>query len=184
MINYTPSLFPCRYDVVVDATDNRPSHYMINDCCVVLGRLTVYNYNGGLCYRCLFPTPLPTVKHILSKGNPHLVYGARVLVKPYREKSKLKFQEKAYQASYFNPSFTAVQSEHQSYKIHFTSNSHRVYENARLLKIEFEKRRFPEFQHYQMRVGDSAEDLKFSSEGHNEQLEFLSDEDFSDMKDV
>ncbi|KAM3235552.1 adenylyltransferase and sulfurtransferase MOCS3 isoform X2 [Capsicum annuum] len=77
------------YDVVVDATDNRPSHYMINDCCVFLGRLTVYNYNGGLCYRCLFPTPLPTVKHTLSKGNPHLVYGARVLVKPYREKSKL-----------------------------------------------------------------------------------------------
>ncbi|KAL3508401.1 hypothetical protein ACH5RR_027802 [Cinchona calisaya] len=38
-----------------------------------------------------------TVKMILSKGNPHYVCGARVLVKPYREKSKLierKFQEK------------------------------------------------------------------------------------------
>ena len=30
-----------------------------------------------------------TVKMILSKGNPHYVCGARVLVKPYREKSKL-----------------------------------------------------------------------------------------------
>lgn len=30
-----------------------------------------------------------TVKLILSKGNPHYVCGARVLVKPYREKSKL-----------------------------------------------------------------------------------------------
>lgn len=61
------------YDVVVDATDNAPSRYMINDCCVVLGKplvsgaalglegqLTVYNYNGGPCYRCLFPTPPPT----------------------------------------------------------------------------------------------------------------------------
>ncbi|KAM7502619.1 hypothetical protein LguiB_001523 [Lonicera macranthoides] len=62
-----------KYDVVIDATDNVPSRYMINDCCVVLGKplvsgaalglegqLTVYNYNGGPCYRCLFPTPPPT----------------------------------------------------------------------------------------------------------------------------
>ncbi|KAI4388202.1 hypothetical protein MLD38_000555 [Melastoma candidum] len=62
-----------KYDIVVDATDNAPSRYMINDCCVVLGKplvsgaalglegqLTVYNYNGGPCYRCLFPTPPPT----------------------------------------------------------------------------------------------------------------------------
>ncbi|KAI3461826.1 hypothetical protein Pfo_018489 [Paulownia fortunei] len=62
-----------RYDIVVDATDNVPSRYMISDCCVVLGKplisgaalglegqLTVYNYNGGPCYRCLFPTPPPT----------------------------------------------------------------------------------------------------------------------------
>ncbi|GAB2277759.1 Adenylyltransferase and sulfurtransferase MOCS3 [Dionaea muscipula] len=61
-----------KYDVIVDATDNVPSRYMINDCCVVLGKplvsgaalglegqLTVYNYNGGPCYRCLFPSPPP-----------------------------------------------------------------------------------------------------------------------------
>ncbi|KAL1814840.1 hypothetical protein DCAR_0519031 [Daucus carota subsp. sativus] len=62
-----------KYDVILDATDNAPSRYMISDCCVVLGKplvsgaavglegqLTVYNYNGGPCYRCLFPTPPPT----------------------------------------------------------------------------------------------------------------------------
>ncbi|XWS11259.1 hypothetical protein CRYUN_Cryun38cG0068700 [Craigia yunnanensis] len=62
-----------QYDIVIDATDNAPSRYMISDCCVVLGKplvsgaalglegqLTVYNYKGGLCYRCLFPTPPPT----------------------------------------------------------------------------------------------------------------------------
>lgn len=62
-----------KYDIVVDATDNAPSRYMISDCCVVLGKplvsgaalglegqLTVYNHNGGPCYRCLFPTPPPT----------------------------------------------------------------------------------------------------------------------------
>ncbi|CAO2835890.1 unnamed protein product [Amaranthus hypochondriacus] len=45
---------------------------MINDCCAVLkkplvsgaalgleGQLTVYNYKGGPCYRCLFPAPPP-----------------------------------------------------------------------------------------------------------------------------
>lgn len=30
-----------------------------------------------------------SVKQILAKGNPHFVCGARVLVKPYREKSRL-----------------------------------------------------------------------------------------------
>ncbi|OMO83553.1 UBA/THIF-type NAD/FAD binding protein [Corchorus capsularis] len=62
-----------QYDIVIDATDNAPSRYMISDCCVVLGKplvsgaalglegqLTVYNYKGGPCYRCLFPTPPPT----------------------------------------------------------------------------------------------------------------------------
>ncbi|KAI4312912.1 hypothetical protein MLD38_037700 [Melastoma candidum] len=27
-----------KYDIVVDATDNAPSRYMINDCCVVSGK--------------------------------------------------------------------------------------------------------------------------------------------------
>lgn len=62
-----------RYDIVVDATDNVPTRYMINDCCVLLnkplvsgaalgleGQLTIYNHNGGPCYRCLFPAPPPS----------------------------------------------------------------------------------------------------------------------------
>lgn len=62
-----------KYDIVVDATDNLPSRYMISDCCVLLdkplisgaalgleGQLTVYHHKGGPCYRCLFPIPPPT----------------------------------------------------------------------------------------------------------------------------
>ncbi|GIL44131.1 hypothetical protein Vafri_1664 [Volvox africanus] len=63
-----------RYDVVVDATDNPATRYLVSDACVVSGKplvsaaavgtdgqLTVYNYgNGGPCYRCLFPeAPAP-----------------------------------------------------------------------------------------------------------------------------
>ncbi|MCX2679939.1 HesA/MoeB/ThiF family protein [Galbibacter sp. EGI 63066] len=57
------------YDVVVDATDNFPTRYLINDACVILkkpfvygalhefeGQISVFNYKGGPTYRCLFPT--------------------------------------------------------------------------------------------------------------------------------
>ncbi|KAJ3235486.1 Molybdenum cofactor synthesis protein 3 [Chytriomyces hyalinus] len=61
-----------KYDVIVDATDNVATRYLLNDACVLLdkvlvsgsalrleGQLTVYHYKGGPCYRCLFPTPPP-----------------------------------------------------------------------------------------------------------------------------
>ena len=56
------------YDVVVDATDNFPTRYLINDACVILDKpfvygalhgfeaqLSVFNYREGPTYRCLFP---------------------------------------------------------------------------------------------------------------------------------
>ncbi|KAI3981430.1 hypothetical protein MKX01_006819, partial [Papaver californicum] len=46
-----------------------------------------------------------TVKIIFSQGNPHFVCGARVLVKPYREKSRLvadrKYSEKIDNSMYY-----------------------------------------------------------------------------------
>src|SRR5690554_6287730 len=58
------------FDVVVDATDNFNARYLINDACVILdipfiygalqhfeGHLSVFNYQGGPTYRCLYPTP-------------------------------------------------------------------------------------------------------------------------------
>lgn len=60
------------YNVVLDATDNVASRYLLNDLCVLTGKplvsgsalrfegqLTVYNWAGGPCYRCLFPKPPP-----------------------------------------------------------------------------------------------------------------------------
>ncbi|XP_060823324.1 adenylyltransferase and sulfurtransferase MOCS3 [Bombus pascuorum] len=59
------------YDVVVDATDNVATRYLLNDACVLSnkplvsgsalkfeGHLSVFNYNGP-CYRCIFPKPPP-----------------------------------------------------------------------------------------------------------------------------
>jgi len=56
------------YDIVVDATDNFPSRYLINDACVAYGKpfvsMAVYQWEGlvslfdarkGPCYRCLYP---------------------------------------------------------------------------------------------------------------------------------
>lgn len=60
------------YDIVIDGTDNFPTRYLVNDACVLLGKLNVYGsifrFEGqasvfgaeeGPCYRCLFPEPPP-----------------------------------------------------------------------------------------------------------------------------
>jgi len=57
-----------QYDLIIDGTDNFASKYLINDCAVKTGKpfiygsilgfegqVSVFNYNDGPCYRCLFP---------------------------------------------------------------------------------------------------------------------------------
>ncbi len=58
------------YDLIIDGTDNFPTRYLVNDVSVMLGvpncygaifrfdgQATVFNYQGGPCYRCLYPEP-------------------------------------------------------------------------------------------------------------------------------
>ncbi|KAJ7960880.1 Zinc finger CCCH domain-containing protein 18 [Quillaja saponaria] len=55
-----------------------------------------------------------TVKAILQKGNPHFVHGSRVLVKPYREKSKLvdrKYTERFEHPVYYSPQYADLEHE-------------------------------------------------------------------------
>ncbi|XP_077267440.1 ubiquitin-like activating enzyme 4 [Temnothorax americanus] len=60
------------YDIVIDATDNAATRYLLNDACVLSGKplvsgsalrfeghLSVFNYKNGPCYRCIFPKPPP-----------------------------------------------------------------------------------------------------------------------------
>lgn len=60
------------HDVVIDATDNFATRYLVNDACVMLGlplvwasihrfdgQATVWWAGEGPCYRCVFPQPPP-----------------------------------------------------------------------------------------------------------------------------
>jgi len=62
----------CNYDIVVDGADNFPTRYLVNDACVLEGKpliyasifqfegqVTVFSYDNGPCYRCLYPEPPP-----------------------------------------------------------------------------------------------------------------------------
>ncbi|TDB66100.1 molybdopterin-synthase adenylyltransferase MoeB [Arundinibacter roseus] len=59
-----------QYDLVVDGSDNFPTRYLVNDACVLTnkplifgsiykfeGQISVFNFQGGPTYRCLYPTP-------------------------------------------------------------------------------------------------------------------------------
>lgn len=58
------------YDLVIDGSDNFPTRYLVNDACVLLGKpwvfgaifryegqVSVFNYEEGPTYRCLYPDP-------------------------------------------------------------------------------------------------------------------------------
>eukprot|EP01047_Picozoa_sp_COSAG01_P012547 COSAG01_NODE_568_length_15370_cov_26.058018_6_plen_391_part_00 len=60
------------YDVIADGTDNFPTRYLVNDACVLSkkpnvyasifrfeGQLSVFHYEDGPCYRCVYPEPPP-----------------------------------------------------------------------------------------------------------------------------
>jgi len=74
------------YDVVVDTSDNFPTRYLVNDACVILkkpfvygallgyeGQVSVFNYNNGPTYRCLFPN-MPKENEV-PNCNEHGVLG-------------------------------------------------------------------------------------------------------------
>lgn len=69
------------YDIMVDATDNLHAKYLINDACVVThkpfvygsiykfqGQVSVFNYQNGPTYRCLFPDESSNSKNCVDAG--------------------------------------------------------------------------------------------------------------------
>ncbi|XP_042492580.1 zinc finger CCCH domain-containing protein 18-like isoform X2 [Macadamia integrifolia] len=135
-----------------------------------------------------------TVKMILTKGNPHFVCGARVLVKPYREKSRLvdrKYSEKIDSPAYYPSHFLEMDPP----ELHSMS---RVLGNSRLFReqlmeeheqaLELERRRLTELQLAPKQLtppyfGYSMDEIKLSqaSGDHNE---FTSADRFNYLLDV
>lgn len=73
------------YDLVIDASDNFATRYLVNDACVILGKpfvygglygfegqVSVFNFEGGPTYRCLYPE-MPD--KIIADCNTHGVLG-------------------------------------------------------------------------------------------------------------
>jgi adenylyltransferase/sulfurtransferase len=59
-----------QYDIIVDGSDNFDTRYLVNDACIITnkplvfgaiykfeGQVSVFNFQNGPSYRCLFPTP-------------------------------------------------------------------------------------------------------------------------------
>ena len=70
------------WDLVIDGTDNLPTRYLIDDACSLLGlpwvygsvfrfegQVSLFNFNGGPCYRDLFPDP-PPAEAVLRAQKP------------------------------------------------------------------------------------------------------------------
>ncbi|MFA9189220.1 ThiF family adenylyltransferase [Flavobacterium magnesitis] len=70
-----------QYDIMVDATDNLHTKYLINDACVVThkpfvygsiykfqGQVSVFNFQNGPTYRCLFPDESSNSKNCVDAG--------------------------------------------------------------------------------------------------------------------
>jgi len=77
------------YDIVIDCTDNLPARYLLSDACILTskplihgslykfqGLVSIFNYNQGPSYRCLFPYP-PRSEKLLQSGR-HGIMGATV----------------------------------------------------------------------------------------------------------
>jgi adenylyltransferase and sulfurtransferase len=70
------------YDVVVDASDNPKTRYLLSDACIISnkplisgsavgleGQLTVYNYGeNSPCYRCVYPNPPKSAASCADSG--------------------------------------------------------------------------------------------------------------------
>ncbi len=71
------------HDFVIDGTDNFEARYLVNDCCVQIGKsfvfgaiyrfdaqISVFNFEKGPCYRCLYPEapPLEAVSNCSEVG--------------------------------------------------------------------------------------------------------------------
>ncbi|KAA8527043.1 hypothetical protein F0562_008728 [Nyssa sinensis] len=102
-----------------------------------------------------------STRMILSKGNPHYVYGARVLVKPYREKSKLidrRYSEKLEPPIYYHSHDMDIDSGLHSKKTEWESSRlpRKQLMEEHELALELQRRRFSELHVAQTPLGNQS----------------------------
>ncbi len=91
------------HDLVIDATDNFATRYLINDVCVGLGlpfiigaldrfqgQMALCNHNGGASYRCLFPDR-PTAETAPSCGEQGILGSVAGMVGLAQANEALKY---------------------------------------------------------------------------------------------
>ncbi|KAK8705936.1 hypothetical protein V6N13_049520 [Hibiscus sabdariffa] len=141
-----------------------------------------------------------TVKMILAKGNPHYVCGARVLVKPYREKPKLvdrKYHERIESPMFYSPHYIDMESELHSiprgyatsrlYRKHFAEDPEQFFQPPRRRPSEIHLAQKPLanqsfFAHSMDELKVSEDQLSFPSTEFNFLLEALNTSTAPDEK--
>lgn len=91
-----------KYDLVIDGTDNFSTRYLISDCCLLLdkpmvygglfkfeGQVSVFNYQEGPSYRCLFPNP-PNLGEVPNCSETGILSVAPGLIGLYQATEALK----------------------------------------------------------------------------------------------
>lgn len=99
------------YTVVLDCTDNPATRYLVNDACVLTkiplvsasalkteGQLSVLNFAGGPCYRCLFPVP-PPPNSVVSCGDGGILGPVVGIMGVYQAIEALKVLTNAYKTT-------------------------------------------------------------------------------------
>lgn len=132
-----------------------------------------------------------TVRHILNKGNPHFVSGARVLVKPYREKYKV--DERKYGDTFQHPMYNGSRCLDTDFGPQSLPSRliKKQFIDEQEQALEFERSRFSEMHlsadhHNQMPFfGNSLEELMLSEgNAHAQQSDFPSNEHYNYLLDV
>ncbi|KAL8140501.1 hypothetical protein V2J09_006522 [Rumex salicifolius] len=135
-----------------------------------------------------------TVRKILAKGNPHFICGARVLVKPYREKSRLAERKNAERK---HPAHFCLQFDDADPNIP-NNLATRGFNSTRLVRKQFMEdqeelqeleRRMSEIQLlHKPQTTDHGFDYSTTElntdEGYGEQAEFMTSERLSFLLDV
>ncbi|MDA7693437.1 HesA/MoeB/ThiF family protein [Flavobacteriaceae bacterium] len=91
-----------KYDMVIDGSDNFSTRYLISDCCLLLhkpmiygglfkfeGQISVFNYQKGPSYRCLFPNP-PDLGEVPNCSDTGILSVAPGLIGLYQATEALK----------------------------------------------------------------------------------------------